>query len=91
VRRERGPQTPAVDLLFRPSPLESGLGLDNAILDCLEAIAARERAPGTNPERLSDHIRVDEDGAGMTHRRRSQLAGRLNAVRREQVHEILDR
>jgi hypothetical protein len=44
-RLERGPKLRGINLQFRPTPLESGLGLGHAILNSLDSVPAGKGAP----------------------------------------------
>ncbi len=64
-----------VDLQFRPASLEARSGLDHAILDRLDVVAIRQRAPRPNPVAFQDGVGIDEHGTAMTRHDASQLDG----------------
>jgi hypothetical protein len=80
-----------VDLQFRTAPLKTGLRLGHAILDRLDAVSARKRAPRSNPEAFQDGVRIDENWTVMASHVTSQLNGGLNPVRGEEVGKVIDR
>ena len=70
--------------------LEPRLGLRDAILHGLHAVAPCQRPPQTRPVRLLDHIRVHEHGTAMPSHDASYLGRLRNAVHREQIRKIVD-
>ena len=67
IARQARPRSAAcIDLLLLAPALEAGLGLDHAVLDGLDAIAAGQRPPGADPPALEDDVGVDQNGPAMT-------------------------
>ena len=71
--------------------METGLSLGHTILDSLNAVAAREWVPRTDPVGFQDHVRIYEHGALVSRHQASQIDRTLDAVRREQVCQVFDR
>ena len=74
-----------IDLQLRPSALKAGLRFCHAILDRLDAVAVRKRAPGSDPEALQDGVGIDKNGALVARHRTSQLDRGRDPMRREEV------
>jgi len=89
-RLERRRQLGSIDLLFGPPALKTGLCLGHAILDRLNAVATRKRAPGSDPEALQDGVGIDENGTLVASHWTSQLDRGLYPMRREEIGEIVN-
>src|ERR1019366_8692965 len=66
-RLESRPELRAINLQFRPTPLEASLGLGHAILNSLDAVPAGKRPPGPHPEALQNGVGLDEERTLVTH------------------------
>ena len=87
---ERCHELHGIDLQLCPPALKAGLRFCHAILDRLDAVAVRKRAPGSYPETLQDGVGIDEDRSLMASHRTSQLNRGRNPMRRKEVGEIVN-
>jgi hypothetical protein len=76
---------------FGPPALESSLCLRHAVLDRLDFIAARERAPGSHPEALEDDVGIDQDWTFVTGHGFSKLYRGRCPIDLEEITQFIDR
>ena len=88
---ESGHKLCSVDLQFRSTPLKSRLRFSHAVLDSLDAVAARKCAPRAHPKALQDSVGIEEKRTAMASHGTSQLDRGLNPMGREEVGKIINR